>query len=418
MDTVTEDVFDDLTKLIAYICETPVALVSLVDRDRQWFKSKTGLDINETAKDYSFCAHALCDQDSVMVVSDASQDERFIGNPLVTSKPGIRFYAGTPLVSSDGYALGTLCVIDYVPRELTFQQLDALKALGRQVVTQIEAKHQLKLLQATQAQIIQSSKMTALRKLAAGIAHEINNPNTFIYGNLEYLSEYIQTLLRLINTCQDHLSSLPPAFLDVLKTIDLDFVEDDLWSIFKSIQNGSQRIQKIVQSVGTFASLDEEGPKQIDVHRSLEVTLESLGFRLKGAAISVQQEYGNVALINGYSRAVNQVFFNLLDNAIDALERSSKEEKIIKIQTRMLDDDNVVISVTDNGVGISKDNQSRVFDPFFTTKKTGTGTGTGLFVSHQIISEQHGGRLYCSSQPNEETTFVIELPIEHLSILD
>ena len=204
LDTSAEEAFDDLTQLAAYICNTPIALVSLVDQNRQWFKSKVGLSVPETSRDVSFCAHAIEQPNETLVVPDTLKDERFATNPLVTSAPDIRFYAGTPLVTPDGHALGTLCTIDNVPRELSPQQLEALKALGRQVISQLELRLKLLHLQESQAQLIQNKKMSALGQLVAGIAHEINNPVNFIHGNLTHLSDYLQELMSIINAYQYH----------------------------------------------------------------------------------------------------------------------------------------------------------------------------------------------------------------------
>jgi len=139
LDTVPEEVFDDLTELAARICEAPIALISLVDENRQWFKSKVGLTVSETSRDRSFCSYAIT-QNDLFIVPDATQDQRFANNPLVTSEPKIRFYAGAPLITPDGHALGTLCVIDKVPRELRLEQKQALRILARHVVTQLELR--------------------------------------------------------------------------------------------------------------------------------------------------------------------------------------------------------------------------------------------------------------------------------------
>lgn len=139
LDTPSEQAYDDITALAAFICDVPIALISLVDADRQWFKSKVGIDVNETSRDVSFCAHAILDQ-RMLVINDALCDDRFVDNPLVTCAPGIRFYAGVPLTTPEGHSIGTLCIIDRKPRQLSDTQINMLEALARQVVVQLEQK--------------------------------------------------------------------------------------------------------------------------------------------------------------------------------------------------------------------------------------------------------------------------------------
>ena len=417
LDTSAEEAFDDLTQLAAYICNTPIALVSLVDQNRQWFKSKVGLNVPETSRDVSFCAHAIEQPNETLVVPDTLKDERFATNPLVTSAPDIRFYAGTPLVTPDGHALGTLCTIDNVPRELSPQQLEALKALGRQVISQLELRLKLLHLQESQAQLIQNKKMSALGQLVAGIAHEINNPVNFIHGNLTHLSDYLQELMSIINAYQYHFPNPPKTLEEQLEASELAFLAEDIPKLINSVQLGTERIKNIVLALRIFSRLDQAKIKAIDLHENLESTLLLLQHRLKDTSgksgIQIVKNYGELPKVECNSGQLNQVFMNIITNAVDALEGHAIEPKQVKIWTEATRRGWVAIHIADNGVGIPEDVRARIFDPFFTTKPVGQGTGIGLSISYQIITEKHGGKLYCYSTPNEGSEFVIELPIFH-----
>ncbi|MEO1093933.1 MAG: ATP-binding protein [Cyanobacteria bacterium J06638_28] len=417
LDTLPEKDFDDLTKLAAHICGTPIVLVSLVDQDRQWFKSKVGLEASETPREYAFCAHTIHHPDDVMVVPNALEDGRFATNPLVTSAPDIRFYAGAPLVTPDGHALGTLCAIDRVPRDLSPQQLEALQILARQVMSQFELRLQLEQLQKTQTQLIQQEKMSALGQLIAGISHEINNPMNFIHGNLEYLESYTQTMLNLIQDYQKHYPNPPQALKSLIQKADLEFLEKDIQKLFKSAQHGSERIQKIIFSLRNFARANESGFKRTDIHEGLESTLTILQPRLKEThsrqKIKVLREYAELPLVECHPGELNQVFMHLLNNAIDVLEEHSATQKTIRVWTENLDHERIAIHIADNGPGIPKSYQPRIFDLFFTTKTVGKGTGVGLSISYQIIVNNHGGKIYAQSAADGGTEFAIELPIYH-----
>lgn len=417
LDTAAEEVFDDLTRLAAHICNTPIALVSLVDQHRQWFKSSVGLDVTETPKENSFCGHAIARPDEIMVIPNALEDERFVDNPLVTSAPNIRFYAGTPLVTPDGHALGTLCAVDRMPRDLSPRQLEALRSLGRQAISQLELRLKIRQLQQTQAQLVHDKRMSALGQLAAGISHEINNPVNFVYGNINCLDKYTQSLLNLIDAYRQQYPEPTPALQAKLNEIDFDFLTEDIQKLLKSAQYGSDRIRNTVFALRDFARLDETNWKQADIHQGLESTLTLLRHRLEGTdnhnTIQLQRNYGSLPLVDCSPRQLNQVFLNLLNNAIDAPEDCSKNQKIIQIWTEVIANERVAIHIANNGLSIPEAIQSRIFDPFFTTKSVGQGIGIGLSTCHQIVVETHGGKLHFHSSPEADTEFIVELPIKN-----
>jgi signal transduction histidine kinase len=415
LDTAAEEAYDDLAKLASYICGTPIALVSLVDQNRQWFKSKVGIDANETPRELAFCAHAINKPDQPLVIPNALEDERFADNPLVASDPNIRFYAGTPLVTPSGHALGTLCVIDRVPRDLTSEQLESLQTLGRQVISQMELRLKLRHLKETQAQLIHSEKMSSLSQMVAGMAHEINNPAAFIGGNLYHLNEYTQDLLNVIHSYKKHCPNPPEIVQDVLENSDLEFVEEDIIKLLESTNIGISRIKDIILSLRKFSRLDESHIKKININDAIENVLSILQYRLNATAdtpkINIIRDYHDLPLVECYPKQLNQVFLYLLDNAIDALQQHSVKIKIIKISTTTLDHHRIAIRIADNGVGIPQEIKSQVYEPFFTTKLADKKIGMGLSVSHQVITKEHEGRLSFVSRVNKGTKFVIELPI-------
>ncbi len=278
-------------------------------------------------------------------------------------------------------------------------------------------------LERSQMQLVQSEKMSSLGQLVAGIAHEINNPVNFIYGNVWPASNYVQSLLELIETFCNEYPELTPAVQEKMDEIDLNFVREDLPQLFHSMKIGSKRIRKIVLSLRNFSRLDEAEMKPVDLHEGIDNTLLILQNRTNATydcpGIKIIKDYGELPKVECYASQLNQVFMNLLSNAIDALEESINQGQsitpTIHIQTQVIASNNVRIRIIDNGPGIPEDHQAKLFEPFFTTKPRGKGTGLGLSISHQIIVEKHSGKFYFESSSDKGTEFNIELPVLHVS---
>ncbi|MHC5858677.1 hybrid sensor histidine kinase/response regulator [Nostoc sp.] len=281
-------------------------------------------------------------------------------------------------------------------------------------------------LQASQVQQIQNEKMVALGQLVAGLAHEINNPISFIYGNLQYAGQYVEDLVNMIEVYQQEYPKPTPKVQEIAKDIDLNFMIKDLQNLIGAMYRGSDRIREIVLALQHFSRHDEAEMKRVNIHEDIENTLVMLQHRLREtadrSAIIIVKDYGNLPLVTCYASELNQVFMHLLNNAIDAIEEGVENKSSIpysllstpqiRIHTEVTDLNMVKIAIADNGLGIEESLRSRLFDPFFTTKPVGKGSGLGLSISYQIIVRKHRGNITCNSSVGKGAEFAIEIPIE------
>ncbi|MDF5709771.1 MAG: response regulator [Nostoc sp. S4] len=278
-------------------------------------------------------------------------------------------------------------------------------------------------LQQTQTQLIQAEKVAALGQLTAGIAHEVNNPINFIAGNLNFMEKYVQEIVSLLHLYQKYLPNPPDEIQTAIQKNDISFLLNDLFKIIQSMQVGTSRVIEIVSSLNNFSRHREAGKKLANLHEGIESTLLILGHRFKAnahrPAIQIIKEYGNLPLIECFPGEINQVFMNLISNAIDAIEETHKNKSfseislnpgMIKLKTEVIGEQ-VIFRIADNGLGINKADQTKIFDAFYTTKPVGKGTGLGLSIAYQIVVNNHHGKLTYNSNPGEGIEFIIQLPI-------
>ncbi|WP_017653135.1 GAF domain-containing protein [Fortiea contorta] len=306
---------------------------------------------------------------------------------------------------------------------VALQQANLFTQTQQQAQQLTKAFHDL---QEAQTQLIQTEKMSSLGQLVAGIAHEINNPVNFIYGNLAHVSEYAEDLLGMLELYQQHAGNTSPEIEERVEDIDLEFVTEDLPKTLASMKMGIDRIRQIVLGLRNFSRLDEAEMKAVNIHDGIDSTLLILQHRLKARpecpAIQLIKDYGDLPLVECYAGQMNQVFMNVLSNAIDALEDYKQPESgshhQINIVTRFIETQNkvesVLIRIADNGPGIPETVKIRICDPFFTTKPVGKGTGLGLSISYKIVVDKHGGIFKCESQLGRGTEFWIEIPVRHV----
>ncbi len=374
LDTLPESDFDDITRIATELCHTPISLVSIIDKHRQWFKSRHGLITPEVSRNFAFCSHAINTPDDVFVVNDLRNDERFHDNPLVIGEPHATFYAGIPLVNPDGYALGTLCVWDTIPRELDDRQIYTLKSLARQIVSQLELRR--KIIQLKQKQTALKSAYDDLEKFTYIASHDLKSP----LNNIISLSHFIKD--------------------EYLDKLDKDGVE-----YITYLNEAARQLSDMVSCI-----LEYSKSSQLLVENKEYVNLGDLIEEIKGLLLFTERTFisydGSNRLVYTSRIALKQILLNLMQNAIKYNDKELIQIEIIYGEDRH----NYSFIVKDNGPGIADENKEKIFELFERLKrKDADGIGMGLAIVKRL-SEKLGGSIKLDSQLGLGTSFVVTIP--------
>ncbi len=403
LDTDKENIYDQLTWLASQICGTKFSLITLVDQERVWFKSRIGIDATETRRTKAFCDHVIAGGQP-LVINDAGNDPRFADNPLVIGLPRVSFYAGIPLIDDKGFSLGTLSVLDPIPRQLTDSQLQSLKIIAAQVIAQFRMGRELaqkrnyedQLASLTgqvpgfisdvtdeknvEVQTYENSKLAALGEMASGVAHEINNPLSIIIGKTSLMKVQLSA----------------PTWNREKITEDLGKIEDT-----------ALRISKIIKGLTAFSrNAEHDSFTVVEVRQIIEDTVSLVNEKFKYHSIDIIVNCPLNITLECNATQIGQVLMNLLTNSFDAVK--PLEKKWIKIEVKRFGS-HVNIRVSDSGQGISPRIRDKIMHSFFTTKSVGEGMGLGLSLSKGLVESHNGNLKYIPSATY--TTFEIQLPL-------
>lgn len=384
LDTAPEDAYDGLCYLASLICETRMAAITLIDEDRQWFKAKQGIDSEQTPREDAFCAYAICNPNQVMVVEDATQDDRFQDNPYVTDDPNVRFYAGAPLTTPNGRGIGTICAIHDEPRGLTGKQKRALQALGNQVMMQLELRRRSKELKAAKKELetvneeLRSSN-EELDRFASVVSHELKDPLSQVVSNLDLLA------------------------------FEIDEGTSEARALLEDAQTGGRRMHALIRDLLRYAKArrDDVEPQHVNVQAVLGGVRRELSGTIEetNARVTIPED---LPAVRGDPALLRRVFSNLIQNAIKYTEKASPS---VRIGFQDEPDDLVRFLIEDDGIGIPDEEQDALFGVFQRASNTGDreGTGLGLALASRIV-ERHGGQMGVDSTLGKGSTFWFTIP--------
>nr|BFD32941.1 ATP-binding protein [Pigmentibacter ruber] len=377
---------DEITQLASSICEVPIAFISLVDKDVQVFKAKTGLQATQIARNVSFCTHAI-EQNELFIVEDSHKDPQFKNTPLVLGEPYVRFYAGQPLRTPNGNNIGTLCVIDYQPKQLTNKQKEMLAVLSKQVINYFELYKAKKELEKIQIDFIKKERQSSIINLSSGIAHEINNPLAIILGKISYITTKMENFEN-----------------EILESLN---IKHDL----EIITTASQRISKIIKSLRDFSQCDDnEAITEVSLKEILQTIFFMFERKFAKDNIEVKIDIPDNLLIKCKLINLSHAFYNLILNSYESILNLT--ERWIKISVIKNLENTVELYFTDSGNGIPKNLQTSLMEPFVSSKEMmNLPKGLGLCIAKGIIQANHGSLKYVENSPN--TTFVVQMNINY-----
>ncbi|MEZ2301842.1 MAG: PAS domain S-box protein [Microcoleus sp.] len=467
-----DDTLNALVKIIEQQCQDVMGSILILAPDGKHLVNGAAPSLPESynaaiegiaiGPNVGSCGTAIYRKESV-IVTDIATDPLWEDYRDFALSFGLRACSSTPIISSNEQLLGTFALYytePHTPEKFEFEFIEFVKNLAGIAIERKQAEESLQKLNedlenrvfqrtealrqsdarereraqqleqallelySTQSQLVQTEKMSSLGELVAGIAHEINNPVNFIHGNIKYVDDYTKQLMELVDLYAEEYPEPNSIILDKIEEMDLDFVSEDLNKIVRSMEVGTKRIRQIVLSLRNFSRLDESEMKPVDLHGGIDSTLLILQHRLKGLngwpEINVIHEFSNIPLVDCYPSQLNQVFMNIIANAIDAIEERYQKFSVaaaeanpgrIAIATQVIGENMVAVEISDNGTGMPQTTIDRIFNPFYTTKEVGKGTGLGMSISHSIVVQKHKGKIECFSEIGQGTTFRISIPI-------